>query len=138
LREYDIVSAYGRFGLKPKEGESLSEEVYPLGNGDMTSVGSTDVRTVSWVVPTAQCRVARYAVGTPAHSWQVVARGQALGAAQGPHLCGLALTRRRRALGDEAQLKRTKAEHREFWAKNPFPDRRRYGAAPRHGGALRP
>ncbi|MBV9590922.1 MAG: amidohydrolase, partial [Hyphomicrobiales bacterium] len=30
LRREDIVSAYGRFGLQPKEGETLSEEIYPL------------------------------------------------------------------------------------------------------------
>ncbi len=37
---------------------------------------STDVGDVSWVVPTVQCTAAVAAVGTPAHSWQLVAQGK--------------------------------------------------------------
>lgn len=37
--------------------------------------GSTDVGDVSWVTPTAQLRAATWAIGTPGHSWQVVAQG---------------------------------------------------------------
>lgn len=38
--------------------------------------GSTDVGDVSWVVPTAQCNIACYALGTPGHSWQLVSQGK--------------------------------------------------------------
>jgi len=38
--------------------------------------GSTDVGDVSWVTPTAQCWTATWALGTPGHSWQVVAQGK--------------------------------------------------------------
>ena len=38
--------------------------------------GSTDVGDVSWVCPTAQISAATWAMGTPAHSWQVVAQGK--------------------------------------------------------------
>jgi aminobenzoyl-glutamate utilization protein B len=31
---------------------------------------------VSWVVPTVQVRGATYAIGTPGHSWQLVAQGK--------------------------------------------------------------
>jgi aminobenzoyl-glutamate utilization protein B len=31
---------------------------------------------VSWVVPTVQMRGATYAIGTPGHSWQLVAQGK--------------------------------------------------------------
>ncbi|MFI5013930.1 MAG: M20 family metallopeptidase [Hyphomicrobiales bacterium] len=121
LRQEDIAAAYGRFGLKPKPGETLSEEVYPLGNGDVTAVGSTDVGTVSWVVPTVQCRVACYAIGTPGHSWQLVAQGCAPSAHKGLFyaakvMAGTAVA----AVSDEALLARAKAEHREFRAQNPF------------------
>lgn len=39
---------------------------------------STDVGDVSWVVPTAQCQVACYALGTQYHTWQMVAQGKTL------------------------------------------------------------
>ncbi len=38
--------------------------------------GSTDVGDVSWVVPTVQMWGANYAIGTPFHSWQMVAQGK--------------------------------------------------------------
>lgn len=38
--------------------------------------GSTDVGSVSWVVPTAQLTAATWAFGTPFHTWQVVSQGQ--------------------------------------------------------------
>jgi aminobenzoyl-glutamate utilization protein B len=121
LRKEDIVTAYGRFGLKPKIGETLSEEVYPLGSGVNSLVGSTDVGTVSWVVPTVQCRVACYAIGTPGHSWQLVAQGLAPAAHKGlayaaKTMAGTAIA----VLSDELLLARAKAEHREFRDQNPF------------------
>jgi aminobenzoyl-glutamate utilization protein B len=39
--------------------------------------GSTDVGDVSWITPTAQAYGACWAIGTPGHSWQVVAQGKA-------------------------------------------------------------
>jgi aminobenzoyl-glutamate utilization protein B len=121
LRREDIVAAYGRFGLTPKEGETLSEEIYPLGSGVETSIGSTDVGTVSWVVPTVQCRVACYAIGTPGHSWQLVAQGRAGAAHKGlayaaKVMAGTAID----VLKDANLLERAKNEHRTFRAQNPF------------------
>ncbi|MFD2829135.1 M20 family metallopeptidase [Corticicoccus populi] len=37
--------------------------------------GSTDVGSVSWVVPTAQLVAATWSFGTPFHTWQVVSQG---------------------------------------------------------------
>lgn len=37
---------------------------------------STDVGDVSWVVPTARCLGPCFALGTPFHSWQLVAQGK--------------------------------------------------------------
>lgn len=39
-------------------------------------LGSTDVGDVSWNVPTTWFNVACYSLGTPAHSWQLVAQGK--------------------------------------------------------------
>lgn len=38
-------------------------------------MGTTDVGDVSWVVPTAQCHTACYAIGTAFHTWQMVTQG---------------------------------------------------------------
>ncbi|MSR31399.1 MAG: amidohydrolase [Gemmataceae bacterium] len=40
-----------------------------------TTMGSTDVGDVSWVVPTTGFQAATWAPGTPGHSWQAVACG---------------------------------------------------------------
>jgi len=72
----DIASSYHRFGLTPKKGQALSDLIFPPNAGDGTIAGSTDVGTVSWVVPTVQMRGATYAIGTPGHSWQLVAQGK--------------------------------------------------------------
>jgi aminobenzoyl-glutamate utilization protein B len=77
LREEDIVSAYRRQGLTPEKGKSLCDVIVPLGTKGAGMVGSTDVGDVSWKVPTVQARGASYAIGTPGHSWQVVAQGKA-------------------------------------------------------------
>ncbi len=121
LSKQDIVSSYARFGLKPKDGEALSEEIYPLGAGTDTMVGSTDVGTVSWVVPTVQCRTACYAIGTPGHSWQLVAQGQAPAAHKGLALAakamaGVAID----VLTKPALLREAKEHFTTFRAENPF------------------
>ena len=117
----DIRASYGRFGLTPRDGESLSEEIYPLDFSADLFVGSTDVGTVSWVVPTVQCRAACYAIGTPGHSWQLVAQGRAPAAHK-----GLALAAKAMAgvavdvLTDAALLSAAKAAFQAFRAENPF------------------
>ncbi len=72
----DITSSFRRFGVKQCSGQSLCDAVTQRGQEDTSLVGSTDVGTVSWVVPTVQMRGATYAIGTPGHSWQLVAQGK--------------------------------------------------------------
>lgn len=43
---------------------------------DINIPGSSDVGDVSYVTPTAQIWASCYALGTPAHSWQMVAQGK--------------------------------------------------------------
>ncbi|HVW56925.1 MAG TPA: M20 family metallopeptidase [Rhizobiaceae bacterium] len=76
LSEEDIRAAFARFGLKYRKGVALCDVIFPPESGDGTHVGSTDVGTVSWVVPTVQMRGATCAIGTPGHSWQLVAQGK--------------------------------------------------------------
>ncbi|WP_331375148.1 M20 family metallopeptidase [Sinorhizobium chiapasense] len=72
----DIAASFERFGLKLRKGLALCDMIFPPESGNGTLVGSTDVGTVSWVVPTVQMRGATYAIGTPGHSWQLVAQGK--------------------------------------------------------------
>ncbi|SIR53584.1 M20 family metallopeptidase [Bosea sp. TND4EK4] len=117
----DIRASYARSGLPVREGESLSDEICPLDAKTDLSIGSTDVGTVSWVVPTVQCRAACYAIGTPGHSWQLVAQGKAPAAHK-----GLALAAKAMAgvavdvLSQPELLKAAKDDFAAFRAKNPF------------------
>ncbi|MDX8503106.1 hypothetical protein RFM99_32605 [Mesorhizobium sp. VK4C] len=45
----------------------LHDNLIPLGT-DQFEFGSTDVGDVSWIVPTAQCQTACFAIDTPFHS----------------------------------------------------------------------
>ncbi|MBV9528795.1 M20 family metallopeptidase [Sphingomonas sp.] len=117
----DIRASYGRFGLVPRDGEVLSEDIYPLDYVADLFVGSTDVGTVSWVVPTVQCRVACYAVGTPGHSWQLVAQGRSPAAHKGLALAAKAMAATATdVLADPALLRAAKAEFEKFRAAHPF------------------
>jgi len=53
----------------------LHEGLRPFDGTMSQGSGSTDVGDVSWIVPTVECATAAWAVGTPSHSWQVVAQG---------------------------------------------------------------
>lgn len=116
----DIISSYARFNLEPKFDEPLSEDIYPLGAGG-TIVGSTDVGTVSWVVPTVQCRVACYAIGTPGHSWQLVAQGKAPAAHKGlAHAAKAMAGTAVEVFRDSTLLAAAKADFEKFRCSNPF------------------
>jgi aminobenzoyl-glutamate utilization protein B len=72
----DILAAYRSHGLAPKDGKTLADFVVPKDANSPSMAGSTDVADVSWVVPTVQIWGANYAIGTPFHSWQMVAQGK--------------------------------------------------------------
>jgi aminobenzoyl-glutamate utilization protein B len=54
----------------------LHESVLPPYRSEIVQPGSTDVGDVSWAVPTGQVVTACMALGTPGHSWQIVAQGR--------------------------------------------------------------
>jgi aminobenzoyl-glutamate utilization protein B len=78
----DIATAYKRFGVARNDA-ALCTEVVPPDSPRAQLRGSTDVGDVSWVVPTVQACGATYAIGTPPHSWQMVAQGKARAAHKG-------------------------------------------------------
>lgn len=71
--EVDFAKKIQESTNKPQVG--LHTKVEPLGETDDTGGGSTDVGDVSWVVPTIRLSVATAPLGTPWHSWAVVACG---------------------------------------------------------------
>ena len=54
----------------------LFEDILPPFKSEIVLPGSTDVGDVSWVVPTGQIITACWALGSPGHSWQIVAQGK--------------------------------------------------------------
>jgi aminobenzoyl-glutamate utilization protein B len=89
--------------------------------------GSTDVGDVSWIVPTVQMWGACFAVGTPGHSWQLVAQGMSPAAHKGMvHAAKVMAATALAAIRDPALLQRAKAELKERVGGNgyvcPIPD----------------
>ena len=83
LGEEDIAASYGMAGLREAERKPLADFVVSDTTPAVDLPGSTDVGDVSWVVPTIQMWGANYAIGTPFHSWQMVAQGKSSPAIKG-------------------------------------------------------
>ncbi|MBO0343948.1 amidohydrolase [Roseibium sp. CAU 1637] len=121
LSQEDIEAAYKRFGLKPRLDVPLCDSITPLDAGDGTHVGSTDVGTVSWVVPTVQMRGATYAIGTPGHSWQLVAQGKMPVAHKGmTHAAKVMAATVTELFTDPAKINEAKADFKERLSDRPF------------------
>ncbi|MDT8857830.1 amidohydrolase [Paracoccaceae bacterium Fryx2] len=121
LDPQDIRAALANFGLTRTPGAALCDQIYAMGSGSRHAIGSTDVGTVSWVVPVVQCRVATCATGTPAHSWQMVAQGRTAAAHKGMILAAKAMAEVAATLfAYPARLAAAQAEHAAFRAENPF------------------
>ena len=75
LTEQDIAVAYRTIGREPTDAP-LCDFTVPLDAPRRPLIGSTDVGDVSWVVPTVQAHAPSIAIGTPLHTWQVVAQGK--------------------------------------------------------------
>jgi aminobenzoyl-glutamate utilization protein B len=76
--------------------------------------GSTDVGDVSWITPTAEVWGACWAIGTPGHSWQVVAQGKTPAAHKGMiHAAKAMAATALDAIRSPDLLARAKAELRE-------------------------
>jgi aminobenzoyl-glutamate utilization protein B len=119
--EEDIKASFARFGLPPRPGVVLCDTIFPPGSGDGTLVGSTDVGTVSWVVPTVQMRGATYAVGTPGHSWQLTAQGKTPAAHKGmEHVAKVMAATAADLIAEPALVAAAKADFQGRLAATPF------------------
>lgn len=76
--------------LKEKD---LPDLILPYTHASALLPGSSDVGDVSWVVPTAQLAIACSVLGTPMHSWQMVAQGNTSIAHKGMITAGKVLAR---------------------------------------------
>ncbi len=76
LTDGDIEALWRTIGMAPTEAP-LADFLVPFDARRDPAIGSTDVGDVSWVVPTVQVHAPTVAIGTPFHTWQVVAQGKA-------------------------------------------------------------
>jgi aminobenzoyl-glutamate utilization protein B len=64
----------GRPGWENMLDELFDERILDAYDEGRVGGGSTDVSDVSWVIPTIEFNTATWILGTPGHSWQVVAQ----------------------------------------------------------------
>lgn len=73
--ELDLKKTYGNEKAMSMLENPLDTEIQPLQIPGESTPGSTDVGDLSYVTPTAQLYMATTALGTPLHTWQMVAQG---------------------------------------------------------------
>jgi aminobenzoyl-glutamate utilization protein B len=120
LTEQDIDSVYRTVG-QPRTDAPLCDRIIPRDAPRQLARGSTDVGDVSWAVPTVQAHGAVMAIGTPLHTWQVVAQGKMPAAHKGMvHVAKVMAATACKVLTDAALLAATKADHRARLARAPY------------------
>ena len=75
LSPQEIASVWHSIGMEDT-GTPLADFTVPLDARRNPMIGSTDVGDVSWAVPTVQAHAPTVAIGTPFHTWQIVAQGK--------------------------------------------------------------
>lgn len=75
LQQEDIDAAYDASGVTPQD-KPLCDFVLPYDTRGVPMLGSTDLGDISWKMPFAQITGGTMAIGTPLHTWQVVAQGK--------------------------------------------------------------
>ncbi|PJI38730.1 M20 family metallopeptidase [Ferrovibrio sp.] len=76
LTPEDVFSSLRSVGEPTSYDRPLHDGILPFNGTPRQLYGSTDVGDVSWLTPTVQCWGPCFAVGTPGHSWQLVAQGK--------------------------------------------------------------
>jgi aminobenzoyl-glutamate utilization protein B len=120
LSDQDIESVYRSVG-QPRSDAPLCNKIIPLDAPRILMRGSTDVGDVSWAIPTVQAHGAMMAIGTPLHTWQVVAQGKMPAAHKGMvHVAKVMAATACKLLTDEALLVAAKADHQARTARVPY------------------
>ena len=120
LSEKDIAAVYHAIGMDPTD-RPLADFIVPLDARRNPQVGSTDVGDVSWVVPTVQVHAPTVAIGTPFHTWQIVAQGKTPAAHKAmvqaaKAMAGLGV----KALNEPDLIEAAKADLKKRTARTPY------------------
>lgn len=116
----EIAHAFRAIGVD-ETGEPFADFTTPDGVKRNPMIGSTDVGDVSWVVPTVQAHAPTMAIGTPFHSWQMVAQGKTKAAHKSLVQVAKAMAATGAAvLQDPALLAAAKAELAARTARTPY------------------
>jgi aminobenzoyl-glutamate utilization protein B len=120
LSDEDLEAVYRSVGL-PRGDAALCDTVVPLNSPRRPMIASTDVGDVSWAVPTVQAHGAVVAIGTPFHSWQLVAQGKMPAAHKGMvHVAKAMAAVACEALTNDALVAAAKADHAARTARQPY------------------
>jgi len=120
LSDQDFESVYRTVG-QPRGEAALCDRIIPREAPRQLMRGSTDVGDVSWAVPTVQAHGAMMAIGTPLHSWQLVAQGKMPAAHKGMvQVAKVMAATACQVLTDEALLAAAKADHGARTARHPY------------------
>ena len=121
LRPEEIDDTYRRFGLERAGDEVLCDIIVPREAKRIPLMGSTDLGDVSWVVPLVQLQGATCAIGTPFHSWQLVAQGKSAFAKTGMvHAAKVMAATALSALENAEIITRAQAELTRLTARTPY------------------
>jgi aminobenzoyl-glutamate utilization protein B len=120
LTDQDIDNVYRSVG-QPRTDAPLCDKIVPLDSPRNLMRGSTDVGDVSWAIPTVQAHGAMMAIGTPLHTWQVVAQGKMPAAHKGMvHVAKVMAATACKLLTDEALRSAAKADHQARTTRVPY------------------
>lgn len=121
LTPEDVFSNLRSVGEPTTYDKPLHDSILPFDGTPRQLYGSTDVGDVSWLTPTVQCWGPCFAVGTPGHSWQLVAQGKQPAAHKAMLQAAKAMAATViDALSNEELLKAAREEWEQRTAGNPY------------------
>jgi aminobenzoyl-glutamate utilization protein B len=122
LDRREVRTAKNSIGWSPNEEKALHDEIpEPDSLPRLQLTGSSDVGDVSWSVPTVQIMAAGFALGTPFHTWQVVAQGKLPAAHKGMIYAAKAMAGTAVSLfTDPALMAQAKSEFDAVTAETPY------------------
>ncbi len=120
LTEQDLAAPWKVIGREPTD-SPLADFTVPLDQPRNLMIGSTDVGDVSWAVPTVQAHAPSIAIGTPLHTWQVVAQGKSAHAHKAMvHVAKAMAGTGVAVLTDPDLMDRVKNDHKARTTKTPY------------------
>ena len=120
LSPQEIASIWRTIGM-PDTGAPLADFLVPRDAKRNPAIGSTDIGDVSWAVPTVQAHAPTVAMGTPFHTWQVVAQGKSPAAHKAMvHVAKAMAATGAAVLSDPALMAAAKADHKARLGKEGY------------------